>query len=209
MIACWPGLSLARKALSKTDSGLLLVLLTGLFRDNERFGGHVGFEIRKWQESDQVACREGFLASYQPLIDQCPEDYRPIVRAVLSAASELAFTDIASYLGGYDRAAAWIAESEGELAGYVDTWSVNDSTARLGNIFVLPGYRRQGLANRLLFTAEGYAKTLSADRLILYSPHPLVEAHQLYLQSGFRVTETQASEARREIVTLVFEKTLS
>ena len=164
--------------------------------------------IRPWNESDEQDCRDGFMAAYDPLIEECPPDYRPVVREVVSAVAGSAFTNMAQYFSDKTAISAWIADSDGQLAGYVDSWLVDPTTGRIGNIYVLPHHRRKGLASRLMCAAEGYLRERDANVVILYSPHPLVEAHQLYLGRGYVLTGTRPSETRREIVTLDFKKAL-
>src|SRR5579871_1857027 len=69
----------------------------------------------------------------------------------------------------------WIAHADGQVFGTAalrvhDLENRRDLTPWLGGVFVLPEYRRQGIASALCRTVEAKAWSLGFDTLYLFTP---------------------------------------
>ena len=166
------------------------------------------YHLRKWEAADEKQCREAFKLAYQPLLDECPEDYRPIVQVFIDGVVERAFDGMPEYFADKDRIRVTVAEGFDSLVGYIDTWFVESSVAQIGNVFVIPCARRNGVASALMDGAERHARANGASEVILTTGHPLIEAHEMYIRRGYQLTATVASEQRREITWLKMSKAL-
>ena len=164
------------------------------------------YRLRKWEAADEQACREAFRSAYQTLIDECPEDYRPVVRVFIDGIVERAFEGMSNFFADKDRIGVTVADANGSVVGYIDTWFVEPAVAQIGNVFVIPSARRNGVATALMDSAEKHARENGASEVILSTGHPLVEAHEMYIRRGYRLTETVASEQRREVTWMKMSK---
>jgi [ribosomal protein S18]-alanine N-acetyltransferase len=83
--------------------------------------------------------------------------------------------------------ATWIAEEEGEMAGFaVVEWTLEtDAFAYLQTIEVLPGQRGRGVASELLQRSESSARTAGAPSLWLHVDATNTDAIRLYEKHGF------------------------
>ena len=86
----------------------------------------------------------------------------------------------------------WIVEEPspsagqgGRLAGMVAVQRVDADTARLRRMRVSAGRRRQGIAQRLLETAERFCRDHAYRRIILDTTEQQTAAHRLYERAGF------------------------
>lgn len=166
------------------------------------------YRLRKWEAGDEKQCREGFKLAYQPLLDECPEDYRPIVQVFIDGVVERAFDGMPEYFAQKDSISVTVADVGDSVVGYIDTWLVAPSVAQIGNVFVIPSARRQGVASALMDEAERHAREIGASEVILTTGHPLIEAHAMYIRRGYQLTATVASELRREVTWLKMSKAL-
>ncbi|MCH8229272.1 MAG: GNAT family N-acetyltransferase [Chloroflexi bacterium] len=166
------------------------------------------YRLRKWEAGDEKQCREGFKLAYQPLLDECPEDYRPIVQVFIDGVVERAFDGMPEYFAQKDRISVTVADVGDSVIGYIDTWFVEASVAQIGNVFVIPSARRNGVASALMDGAERHARANGASEVILTTGHPLIEAHEMYIRRGYQLTATVASELRREVTWLKMSKVL-
>lgn len=78
----------------------------------------------------------------------------------------------------------WVAESGGRVAGYAVVWAVLDQ-AELGNVAVAAGYRRQGIATRLVETVLAWLEERGVRELFLEVRESNEGARRLYAAHGF------------------------
>jgi tRNA threonylcarbamoyladenosine biosynthesis protein TsaB len=81
---------------------------------------------------------------------------------------------------------ARVAELDGELAGYSVAW-LGEGTGHLGNLAVVPGRRRRGIARRLVEDLLDRARGLGIDALALEVRVSNFPAQGLYRAHGFRL----------------------
>lgn len=81
---------------------------------------------------------------------------------------------------------ARVAEFDGELAGYSMAW-LGEGEGHLGNLAVVPGRRRRGIARRLVEDLLDHARAQDADPLTLEVRVSNFAAQGLYRAHGFRL----------------------
>ena len=81
---------------------------------------------------------------------------------------------------------AMIAERNGKLAGYMLAW-LTAGTGHIGNLAVVPGERRRGVARRLLGDLLERAGVLGIRTLVLEVRVSNFAAQALYRAHGFRL----------------------
>lgn len=82
----------------------------------------------------------------------------------------------------------WVAEagaSSGEIAGYTVVWAVREQ-AELGNVAVAEGFRRRGVATRLVNTVLDWLGARGVRELYLEVRESNRAARDLYERLGFR-----------------------
>lgn len=99
---------------------------------------------------------------------------------------------VADFAAGFDprREAAWMAELNGEPAGWV--MCVKDSApgrARLRLLLVEPGARGHGIGERLVERCIGFARTAGYRELVLWTNDVLVAARRIYQRAGFELVK--------------------
>lgn len=78
----------------------------------------------------------------------------------------------------------WVAESGGEVVGYAVVWAVADQ-AELGNVAVAEGWRRRGIATRLLETVLEWLRERGVKHVFLEVRASNAGAQALYGRHGF------------------------
>ena len=100
---------------------------------------------------------------------------------------------VADYANSSDdaRAAAWIAERDGQRLGCVFLVAADEQTAQLRLLLVDPDARGHGLGARLVDECLGFAREAGYKRMKLWTNHPLTAARKVYLSRGFTLTEEE------------------
>ncbi len=97
---------------------------------------------------------------------------------------------------------------EGERAVACGCWkTVDEKTAEIKRIYVLPEWRRKGAARLLLRELEKSAVAAGKVRTVLETAPTTGDSHSLYLSSGYRIIDYYGSPAGAENC-LCFEKIL-
>lgn len=88
-------------------------------------------------------------------------------------------------LSANEKAMYFVAETDGEIAGYAGLWQILDE-GHITNVAVAPKFRRQGLAMAILdaFLAEGRARGIRAFTLEVRASN--IAAQELYRKFGFQ-----------------------
>lgn len=86
--------------------------------------------------------------------------------------------------------------------------TVDGQTAEIKRIYVLPEYRRTGVATALITALEENAATTGRHKLILETAVDTTGSHQLYLSLGYQIRNYYGSPAGAENC-LCFEKEIT
>ncbi len=132
-------------------------------------------EIRPGRDEDA----DGFIA----LIGACWAEFPGCVLDVDGEVPELrALATHCANKGGH----LWATEQDGKLIGMVAAYPLgNDGAWEVGRMYVDRARRGTGLAHRLLDTAETYAFTHGAERIILWSDTRFDAAHRFYEKKSY------------------------
>jgi GNAT superfamily N-acetyltransferase len=140
-------------------------------------------------------------------------DVRPLAQLRAASLTELGLLDSAGrdafiasatrefrLLFAHDRIAAWIACDDARVvattcAVFYDRLPYPDGSrhAELGGVYVMPGYRKRGLATELVREVIAAAQAGGARKTFL---RPAKSAKSLYARLGFVDTELMALDAR-------------
>ena len=83
---------------------------------------------------------------------------------------------------------------------------INDTTAELKRLYVLPEYRRRGVARSLIAALEADAAAADIQRMILETAVDTADSHRLYLSSGYQITDYYGSPAGEANCLCFFKK---
>jgi GNAT superfamily N-acetyltransferase len=78
-----------------------------------------------------------------------------------------------------------IAYCESSVAACGAIVRFDRTTAEVKRMFTRPGFRRRGIADRMLAALEDEARALGYQRLVLETGRPQLEAQRLYSRNGF------------------------
>ena len=145
--------------------------------------------------------------------------YRPEDFAQLYAVEETCFEDPFRFSRGAMRqlvcssnAATWVAEEEGQLAGFaIVEWGEDQgaSVAYIQTIEVVPEQRRQGAGGELLRLVEQSAQSMGAPIIWLHVDAENAGAIRLYEAHGYRREGMAAKYYPRGRAALVYAKNIS
>ena len=90
----------------------------------------------------------------------------------------------ADYAAAVADSEAWVAESDGEVVGFLILVGEADGML-LENVAVLPSHHGQGVGRALLVLAEDRAVAAGHARIRLYTHETMVENQQLYERNGY------------------------
>jgi GNAT superfamily N-acetyltransferase len=85
----------------------------------------------------------------------------------------------------------WIAELDGQPVGCIGILGRQNGEAQLRWVLVHPDARGRGLGRRLLAEAIAFCRAAGYRSVYLWTVHTLETAARLYLDTGFRKTETK------------------
>ena len=98
---------------------------------------------------------------------------------------------------------------DGETPIACGAWkAIEGETAEIKRIYVLPEYRRTGVATALIRALEQDAATTGRRKLILETAVDTTGSHQLYLSLGYQIRNYYGSPAGAENC-LCFEKEIT
>jgi ribosomal protein S18 acetylase RimI-like enzyme len=88
----------------------------------------------------------------------------------------------------------FLAEEDGEPAGYVALRREPDGAIVVEQLFVVPGHERRGVGHRLLEYVEGYAIAERAPALRIVVEQDNVRARDFYQRAGFVPVDAELVE---------------
>jgi N-acetylglutamate synthase-like GNAT family acetyltransferase len=88
------------------------------------------------------------------------------------------------------RERCWIAEREGEIAGFVFLVAKSATVARLRLLLVEPWARGSGLGKRLVQECTRFARRAGYEKITLWTQGNLLAARGIYRAEGYRIVHT-------------------
>lgn len=136
-----------------------------------------GIVIRTSRPGDlgYIAYRHGVLYDREYKLDPVFETY--VLESLLKYAKSSA--------GG----TIWIAEKNGQIAGFIAIIGIDANTAQLRWFLIEPEFRGIGLGRRLMSIAMDYCRENKYKNVFLWTFHGLDAACHLYESHGFVLTE--------------------
>ena len=78
----------------------------------------------------------------------------------------------------------------------IGAWKqIDGQTAEIKRIYVLPAYRRRGVASRLIPALEDHAYAMGKRKFILETATTTDDSHKLYLSLGYKIADYYGSPA--------------
>lgn len=129
------------------------------------------------------------------VIGRCPEAEVPHLFGLAKSvfADARGWSD-ARVLETLARDLLFLAEEEGEPAGYVALCHEPDGAIVVEQLFVVPGHERRGVGHRLLDYVEGYAIAERAPALRIVVERDNVPARDFYQRAGFVPVDAEIFE---------------
>ena len=75
---------------------------------------------------------------------------------------------------------------------------IDEKTAELKRLYVLPAYRCRGVARAMMAALETHAAAAGVERMILETAVDTTDSHRLYLSAGYQVRDYYGSPAGAE-----------
>ena len=112
-------------------------------------------------------------------------EYYQAVRVVAREGKERFAQDYFAVAAG-----VWLAWTRGQIAGCIALRALNKAeTAEIKRMYVRPAWRGQGMAQKLLEEAEGFARKNGYRWIYLDTTDEMVAAAQLYRSNGYEPCE--------------------
>ncbi|MBT6096239.1 MAG: GNAT family N-acetyltransferase [Rhodospirillaceae bacterium] len=89
----------------------------------------------------------------------------------------------------------WVAEADGELIGMFGLEPSGTDAMELRRMYVHPDWRRQGIANTMLRTAEDLCRSEGCKRLDLSTSEVQPDALAFYRAAGYAQTRDEVADA--------------
>jgi ribosomal protein S18 acetylase RimI-like enzyme len=129
------------------------------------------------------------------VIDRCPEAEVPRLFGLAKSvfADARGWSD-ARVLDALAHDLLFLAEEDGEPAGYVALRHDPDGAIVVEQLLVVPGHGRRGVGRRLLAYVEGYAIAERAPALRIVVEQDNTPARDFYRRAGFVPVDTEIVE---------------
>jgi ribosomal protein S18 acetylase RimI-like enzyme len=129
------------------------------------------------------------------VIGRCPEAEVPHLFGLAKSvfADARGWSD-ARVLEALARDLLFLAEEDGEPAGYVALRHEPDGAIVVEQLLVVPGHERRGVGHRLLAYVEGYAIAERAPALRIVVEQDNAAARDFYRRAGFVPVDTEVVE---------------
>jgi GNAT superfamily N-acetyltransferase len=89
----------------------------------------------------------------------------------------------------------WVVHIGEEIIGTFGIESRGPKVTELRRMYLAPAFRGQGIAQRMLLSAEERARELGFERIILSTAEVQKAALQFYKKSGYQMTRAETAEA--------------
>ena len=149
--------------------------------------------IRRAEEPDGAAIADLFVTVNR---DLAPPDRRQAFEDYIALSLREEIGPFMSYYAPERGNGLWVAIAEDHLAGMYGLERVSDAAVELRRMYVAPGWRRKGLARRMLSHAEAMARELGYGLMILSTSELQEAALALYRAEGFRFVREETAEAK-------------
>jgi DNA-binding MarR family transcriptional regulator/N-acetylglutamate synthase-like GNAT family acetyltransferase len=105
------------------------------------------------------------------------------------------------------RERCWIAERNGEIAGFVFLVKKSETICKLRLLLVEPWARGLGIGGRLISECVRFARQTGYKKMMLWTQSDLLPARHLYKKAGFKLVarETHDSWGRKNLVSETWE----
>jgi DNA-binding MarR family transcriptional regulator/ribosomal protein S18 acetylase RimI-like enzyme len=99
---------------------------------------------------------------------------------------------VARFMRNYDsaRERCWIAERQGEIAGFVFLVKKSSTVAQLRMLIVEPWARGLGLGKRLVHECTLFARAKGYRKITLWTQSNLLAAREIYRKEGYRLVHS-------------------
>jgi DNA-binding MarR family transcriptional regulator/GNAT superfamily N-acetyltransferase len=116
---------------------------------------------------------------------------------------------VADFVGNFDpkRERCWIAERDGEIAGFVFLVKKSETVCKLRLLLVEPWARGLGIGGRLISECVRFARQTGFKKMMLWTQSDLLPARHLYKKAGFSLvaSEPHDSWGRKKLVSETWE----
>lgn len=135
----------------------------------------ITIRTQKSGDAGYIAYRHGVLYEQEYGLDRVFEQY--VVKSLAEFLADRPLGDI------------WVAECDGQIAGFIGIVGVDAQTAQLRWFLVEPEFRGLGLGRRLITTALDFCRQNGLRHVFLWTFQELSAARHLYRSFGFTPTE--------------------
>lgn len=142
--------------------------------------------IRNWQPGDlgYIAHRHGVLYTAEYQLAPIFESY--VLEGLLK------------FVRNGEKGKIWIAECNGQIAGFIAIVGIDESKAQLRWFLIEPEFRGIGLGRRLVDQAMDYCRSQNYKHVLLWTFQGLDAACHLYAKQGFTMTEQVPNDTWRK-----------
>lgn len=165
-----------------------------------------GHLVRSFVPGDQSGVVAVYRAAMELALVTATDDEREAGRSFIEWSLNQDLKDIAGHYLGSDLKHFWVALAGTQIAGTVGVDRTTDGTPEIRRMVVHPDFHRQGIAGRLLGTAERWAVSRGDRHIVLTTAHPLRAAIALYESRGYTRT---GSDQYGPIEAIHFSKNLT
>jgi N-acetylglutamate synthase-like GNAT family acetyltransferase len=116
---------------------------------------------------------------------------------------------VGEFVKSYDaeRECCWIAEKDGEIAGFVFLVKKSSKVCKLRLLLVEPWARGTGIGRRLIAECVKFGRDAGYKKIMLWTQNDLLPARRLYKEAGFKLVaeESHNSWGRKGMVSETWE----
>lgn len=94
----------------------------------------------------------------------------------------------------------WVAKEDGKIIGTIAVKEVDQHTAKLKRMFVLPEFHGTGVGQALLDTAINFAKENTYKKITLNTSPKMHRAHHFYEKNGFTQIKKYEDSVSYELI---------
>ena len=147
--------------------------------------------IRAFSDGDAAQVRALFITVNRLL---SPPQLRDVFEAYIERALAEEIDRIPAYYGEH-AGSFWVAAKDDRVIGTFGLEAAPDGAMELRRMYVDPSARRQGIARRMLRSAEDECRRQGVSRLVLSTSEIQPAALALYKEAGYSLLFDQVAEA--------------